>query len=118
MRNFQQLVKTFKFKNFVSKSYVTNTEGKKTGETTTTYTDLQTAKGSVSANKGYAEQMVFGSLDGYDRVITTTKDYGVNETSIIWLEADSTTQPHDYEVLKVSKSRNFVVIAVRKVKVS
>lgn len=117
MRNYQQLVKPFSFKNFVGMTYVTDSQGRKTGETTKTYTELQTAEGSVSSNKGFLEQMVFGSLEGYDRIITTTQDYGVNETSLIWLEA-ATTDPHDYEVYKISKSRNFVVIAVRKVKVS
>lgn len=117
MRNFQQLVKPFSFKNFVGMTYVTDSQGRKTGETIKSYTEFMDGKGSVSANKGLSEQMVFGSLEGYDRVITTTKDYGVNETSLIWLEA-ATTDPHDYEVYKIAKSRNFVVIAVKKVKVS
>ena len=116
MRNFQQLVQNFSFRNFSSDSYVVDSQGRRTGEKQSTYTAISEAEGSVTSNKGIVEQMTFGSLDGYDRVITTTKDYGVNETSQIWLEAP-TTGPHDFEVYRISKSPNFVVIAVKKVKV-
>ena len=74
---------------------------------------------SVSANKGEAYAQAFGAELQYDReMVTHAMDCPIDEYSHLWLDGRNPTQPHNYEVVAVSKSIHCIRYAIRKVEVS
>ena len=73
---------------------------------------------SVSANSGEASVNGFGTELNYDRTMSTTdKSCPINEYSRLWIVAD-TSKPHDFEVIKVAKSLNQILYAIKQVDIS
>lgn len=92
--------------------------GNKTGSFAPVYGILQTAYLSVSPNRGTAETEMFGTLDEYDRTMSTADvNCPINEESILWLDGQSTDSPHNYVVTKRALWKNSVSFAVKKVDV-
>ena len=74
---------------------------------------------SVSANKGEAYAQAFGAELQYDReMVTHAMDCPIDEYSHLWLDGRKPTEPHNYEVVAVSKSMHCIRYAIRKVEVS
>ena len=74
---------------------------------------------SVSANKGSISAQAFGTDLNYDREMSThDMSCPIDEFTRLWLDGRLTTETHNYEVIKVSKSLNCIRYAIRRVDVS
>lgn len=82
------------------------------------YSEPLTMRVNVSAAKGTAEQEMFGTLLEYDRTIAVKHDIDMDENSIVWLDGKPVTEPHNYIVMRKSKSGNYTVLALKRVEIS
>lgn len=117
MRGLMKAKRWIYYSNYHSVSYKTNEKGLKTGSKAITYTDIRKMFGTVSTPTGGAVVEMFGSDEKYDKVIVLDKpDIDIHETSVLWLDvAYGSNVSHDYEVKKIIRNRNFLIIGVRKV---
>lgn len=107
---------TIKYKNYSgTMTLTTDSGGYYTGEHTESYTDFKTLKAYITANRGNAEDEMFGTTLDYDNVIYTDLTCDINEYSLLWVSA-SIGSPNDYVVKRVATSLNHKVIAVKKVR--
>ena len=96
--------------------------GLKTGEKDASYTDPVKIWVNVSASRGTADIEQFGINENYERTICTDDvECPIAEDSLLWVgiePTDGQTQnPHNYKVVRVARSLNSVLIAIRKVSV-
>lgn len=97
-------------------------DGLKTGEKVASYTDPCKIWANVSASRGTADIEQFGINENYERTICTDDvDCPIAEDSLLWVGIEptegQTENPHNYKVVRVAKSLNSVLIAIRKVSV-
>ena len=96
----------------------------KTGEKVKTYTTPAALRINVSAARGTADVEQFGVNDNYDRTMATDDmTCPLDETSILWIgipvyDLQGNVLPHNYKVVRVAKSLNSIMYAIRKVAVS
>ena len=99
--------------------------GNHTGEYDISYGNPIGCFGNISAAQGESQSRQFGVSESYDKVIALDdKNASIDEHSILWVDTlphlnnDNTTDtPHDYTVVKVARSLNAMLIAIRKVSV-
>ena len=83
------------------------------------YGDPKKMQLSVSANKGSISAQAFGTDLNYDREMSTHNvNCPIDEYTHLWLDGRAITEPHNYEVVAVSKSLNCIRYAIRRVDVS
>lgn len=105
------------YANYVGETPILDENGLETGETEITYTDPKEAWVSISASRGSANVELFGTDINYSNTIVTDEDFGIDEHSVLWIDAEP-TKPHNYIVVLVAKSINSFSYAIRKVDVS
>lgn len=89
-----------------------------TGEYEVSYDEPEYARGNISPAKGAVAVEVFGSTEGYDRVLVVDDpDTPIDEYTVLWVDTDDTDEPYDYIVRKVARSLNSASIAISKVNV-
>lgn len=100
-------------------------EGYSTGEKRITYSVPHLFKANISAAKGSTDIDHFGITEQYDRIVIPERDCPLTEASVLWIDCcpevkeDGTTDtPHDYVVVRIAKSLNHMVVAVKKVAVN
>ncbi len=95
-------------------------------EDASNYSDPVLHYGVFTPASGQAQIQYFGANEIYDKVITLNleEDYLV-VGSVLWVDTmpeldnkGATETPYDYIVVGVSKSLNFINVAIRKVKVA
>ena len=119
MRNFYQNLSAVYFRLYVGQEEMVDEYGNATGSFSPKYGPLQSARLCVSPNKGSSETEMFGSLEDYDRTMTTADTSClIDENSIIWLDGKSTDGPHNYIVKKRAPWKNSVAYAIKRVSVS
>ena len=107
------------YKMYQGKEELVDEYGNKLGDYSSIYGELQMARLSISPNKGMSETEMFGSLDDYDRTMTTADtSCPIDENSILWLDGKDTSEPHNYIVKKRAPWKNSIAYAIKKVKVS
>lgn len=94
----------------------TDTDGYYTGEYTETYSSVKTLKAYITANRGNADEEMFGTTLDYDNIIYADKSCDIDEYSLLWVEANPETDPNDYIVRRVATSLNHKAIAIKKVR--
>lgn len=94
----------------------TDSDGYYTGEYKQTYSSLKTIRAYMTANRGDANEEMFGKELDYDNVIYAPLSCDIDEFSILWIGADATKEPSDYKVLRVATSLNHKAIAIKKVR--
>lgn len=119
MRGLMRLKRAISYKNFVSTSYVTDSQGRKTGRTAVEYSAVKVMYGSVSAITGQAVVEMFGVNEAYDRlVVVDDTSIDISESSILWLEKEyAEGESHDYVVRKIIRNRNYMTIGCKRVDV-
>lgn len=81
-------------------------------------TDPHTFRASLSPTQGEVAQKLFGGQVEYDKIILTERvDLPLSESTRFWIDRD-TTESHNYEVVKVSRTYHMVMIAIKSVNVS
>lgn len=119
MRNLKRNTQIVYFKTFVGTTPNTNADGFLTGEETITYSELKTCDLCVSSNRGSNDANMFGTLEEYDRIATTSDvTCELDENSIVWIEADPNNSTHDYIVKRRAPWKNSIAFALSRVKVS
>ena len=116
MRALERNKQTIYFANFTNKTKIYDSNGLYTGQFEITYSEPKKAKVNISASRGEAYVELFGTDLNYTNTIVTDKDLGIDENSIIWIGI-SPSMAHNYKVVSVAKSLNFVAYAIRKVDV-
>lgn len=90
-----------------------------TGSFLPIYSDLKSAMLCVSPNKGSSEVEQFGSLEDYDRTMTTADiNCEIDENSVLWIDGIDICGPYNYIVKKKAAWKNGVQFAIKKVTVS
>lgn len=119
MRDLRRNLSTVCFKPYAGQEEILDEYGNATGSFVPKYGALQTAHLCVSPNKGSSEAEMFGTLVDYDRTMTTA-DAGcpIDENTILWLDGQSTDEPHNYIVKKRAPWKNSVAYAIKRVTVS
>lgn len=119
MRDLLRNLSTVYFKVYQGKTETIDEYGNVTGSFENKYGDLQIARLCISSNKGTTENDMFGSLEDYDRTMTTANTSClIDESSILWIDNQSTDGPHNYIVKKRARWKNSVAYAIKKVTVS
>ena len=117
MRTLERNKQTIYYANLIGQADVIDEYGYFTGETTTEYSQPSPLKVNISPARGEASIELFGTDLNYTKTIVTDKDYGIDENSIMWVGIQP-TEPHNYIVVSVAKSINFVSYAIREVNVN
>ena len=93
--------------------------GNPTGSYIPIYSALKSAMLCVSPNKGNSEVEQFGSLEDYDRTMTTADpNCPIDENSVLWVDGADTDGPYTHIVKKKAVWKNSVQYAIKKVSVS
>ena len=109
----------FYYARYLGKVPAEDSEGFYTGEDVIQYSEpVLYSLANISPATGMSNTEQFGNLDNYDKVIVTSDlTCPIDENSVLWIDEPDTTQPYNYIVKRVSKSKNGVSIAVAKVQV-
>ena len=83
--------------------------GNPTGSYIPIYSALKSAMLCVSPNKGNSEVEQFGSLEDYDRTMTTADpNCPIDENSVLWVDGADTDGPYTHIVKKKAVWKNSV----------
>lgn len=122
MRSLERNKKTLYYALYDEEIPVKDECGNETGETTSGYGKPVKIRARVTPNKGNASEEAFGITTDYDRVIISTKELPITETSIAWVdtmpvikEDGSTDTPHDFKVVKIAPDINTHQYAIKKI---
>lgn len=111
--------KTFYFRTYQGRQEILDDDGYETGSTAIQYGELETARGSISPNKGKASIEMFGSDLSYSNtIIVDDMSIDMDENSIVWIRKSPVDEPHDYVVVARAEGLTNISFAVRKVDVT
>ena len=115
MRTLRRNKQTIHYAVYSGVNAVIDGNGFHTGEYESTYGTVTEAKMYVSPATRKATLEMFGINGSFDKIlITDDMTCPITETSIVWLDAD-TTSPNDYVVVRVAKALNHITYAVTQV---
>lgn len=122
MKLLKRNTRTVQFCNYSGKQYVVDDEGYKTGEYTTAYTTPRELVCNISPASGIVQSEIFGTLDGYNRVlITDDMTITVDENTVFCVDVEpkynNGSVNYDYIVKRVARSLNNISILLAKVDV-
>lgn len=107
------------YKQYLRQEEILDEYGNNTGSYIPIYGELKCARLCVSPNKGNAEYQQFGTLEDYDKTMTTSNtNVEINENSILWIDDADTKGPYNYVVKAKSSWKNSVQFAIKKVTIS
>lgn len=107
------------FKNLIDMEELVDEYGNSLGSYLPIYSNLKSAMLCVSPNKGSSEVEQFGSLEDYDRTMTTSDPSClIDEDSVLWVDGADTDGPYNYIVKRKAPWKNSVQYAIKKVSVS
>lgn len=119
MRNLNRNTQPVFFRLFQGEEEIIDEFGNATGNYIPIYGELKSAMLSVSPNKGNSEIEQFGSLEDYDRTMTTADTRcEIDENSILWIDNADTLGPHNAVVRRRAPWKNSIQYAIKTVKVS
>ena len=107
------------FKNLLGTEEIVDEYGNPTGSWLPIYSELKSAMLCVSPNKGSSEVEQFGSLEDYDRTMTTADTTcDIDEDAVLWVDGADTEGPYNYIVKLVAPWKNSISYAIKQVEVS
>lgn len=107
------------FKLYEGEEEIVDEYGNPTGSFLPVYSSLKSAMLCVSPNKGNSEVQQFGSLEDYDRTMTTADTkIAIDENAVLWVDGANTNGPYNYIVKRRAPWKNSVQFAIQQVKVS
>lgn len=107
------------FKLYEGEEEIVDEYGNPTGSFLPVYSSLKSAMLCVSPNKGNSEVQQFGSLEDYDRTMTTADTkVTIDENSVLWVDGANTNGPYNYIVKRRAPWKNSIQFAIQQVKVS
>lgn len=119
MRNLRRNLQKVYFKLYEGAQEIIDQYGNATGSYIPKYSELKSAMLCVSPNKGSSDVQQFGSLEDYDRTMTTAgTTCPIDEDAILWLDGADTNGPYNYIVKKRAPWKNSISFAIKRVTVS
>jgi hypothetical protein len=116
MRSLERNKQTFYYALYLGKNEYQDEDGNYTGEYELEYDEPVLYRANISAAKGESESTPFGIETNYSKTISTCDmNCPIKEDSVIWIGKDPTTDPYNYIVVKVAKSLNSILYAIREV---
>lgn len=107
------------FKLYEGEEEIVDEYGNPTGSFLPVYSSLKSVMLCVSPNRGNSEVQQFGSLEDYDRTMTTADTkVAIDENSVLWVDGANTDGPYNYIVKRRAPWKNSVQFAIQQVKVS
>lgn len=107
------------FKLYEGEEEIVDEYGNPTGSFLPVYSSLKSTMLCVSPNKGNSEVQQFGSLEDYDRTMTTADTkVAIDENSVLWVDGANTDGPYNYIVKRRAPWKNSIQFAIQQVKVS
>lgn len=107
------------FKLYEGEEEIIDEYGNPTGSFVPKYSALKSTMMCVSPNKGTSETEQFGSLEDYDRTMTTADvDCEIDEDSVLWVDGADTDGPWNAVVKLKAPWKNSVQYAIQMVTVS
>lgn len=93
-----------------------DSDGQYTGEYELTYSTPVYAKMNISPARGGAQFGFFGINISYSKImVTDDMDCPINEDTVLWIDANPTTDKYNYVVRRVAKSLNYISYAIEEV---
>lgn len=97
---------------------ITDQYGNPTGSYLPVYGELKSAMLTVSPNKGDSEIEMFGSLEAYDRTMSTADTrVDIDEYSVLWVDGADTDGPYNAVVKRRAPWKNSISFAIQHVTV-
>ena len=119
MRSLLQNQQPIFYKLYEGQEEIVDEYGNATGSYIPIYSELKSSMMCVSPNKGSSEVEQFGSLEDYDRTMTTSDaKCPIDENSVLWVDNADTDGPYNFIVTKKAPWKNSVQYAIKQVKVS
>ena len=116
MRSLERNKQTFYYALYSAVTEVKDENGDYTGEREVTYSSPVKYRANISAARGESETAPFGIETNYSKTISTSDmDCPIKEDTVIWIDKDPTTDPYNFFVVKVAKSLNCILYAIREV---
>lgn len=107
------------FKLYEGEEEIIDEYGNPTGSYIPIYSKLKSAMLCVSPNAGSSDVQQFGSLEDYDRTMTTADTTcPIDENSVLWVDGADTDGPYNYIVKRRAPWKNSIQFAIKQVKVS
>ena len=107
------------FKLYEGQEEIVDEWGNPTGSYVPIYSALKSTMLCVSPNKGNSEVEQFGSLEDYDRTMTTANpNCSIDENSVLWVDGADTDGPYNYIVKRKAPWKNSAQYAIKRVTVS
>lgn len=107
------------YKLYKGREEIVDEYGNPTGSYIPLYGPMKAALLCVSPNKGNSEVQQFGTLEDYDRTMTTANIcVPIDEDSVLWIDGADTSGPYNYIVKKRAPWKNSIQFAIQKVTVS
>ena len=98
---------------------ITDPYGNPTGSYIPIYSELRSTMMCVSPNKGSSEVEQSGSLEDYDRTMSTSDTTcDIDEDAVLWIDGADVDGPYNYIVKLVAPWKNSVSYAIKRVEVS
>lgn len=116
MRTLLKNKQDFQYANYMGQDEILDENGLGTGQYRPKYGERISARANVSAARGNVSIQEFGENLLYDKTIAFD-NCPLNEESVLWVD-DLTSDAHDYVVVRIAKSLNSTLVAIRKVDVS
>lgn len=119
MRNLARNTQPVFYRLYEGEEEIIDEYGNATGSYVPKYGDLKSALLCVSPNKGTSEVEQFGSIEDYDRTMTTADPKcPIDENSVLWVDGADTSGPYNYIVKRKSPWKNSTQYAIKQVTVS
>lgn len=119
MRNLRRNCQPVFYRLYTGEQEIIDEYGNATGTYVPQYGELKSAMLCVSPNKGASETEQFGSLEDYDRTMTTSDTrVDIDENAILWVDNADTDKPHNAIVKRRAPWFNSIQYAIQMVKVS
>lgn len=107
------------YKLYVDQEEIIDQYGNPTGSFKPIYSELKSAMLCVSPNKGSSEVEQFGSLEDYDRTMTTADTLcEIDEDAVLWIDGADTDGPWNAIVKLKAPWKNSIQYAIKTVTVS
>ena len=101
------------YANYLGKTEIIDANGNRTGEFTESYSDPVKIMVNLAPAKGYVDWSPFGIYTPYDiAAMTLEMDLPITEKSVIWIGIP-TTEHYNYVVVRIARSLNNVIYALR-----
>ena len=118
MRSLRRNQQPVFFKLYEGEEEIIDEYGNATGSYIPIYGSLKSTMLCVSPNKGNSEVEQFGSLEDYDRTITTADtSCQIDENTVLWVDGADTRGPYNAVVRRRAPWKNSIQFAIKMVEV-